>query len=139
MTKRPAAKWLVPFEWAVCKDFEITQSTALPLVLFESPCPWQDEMLSSLRRAGWEWHVTFESASLDAILAATQSGLGMAALPAEAVRNCNLAGPRGMNLPAPPQIQFGLFRTSALPSEARTLLEIALDSMFRSGTESLVA
>jgi|SRR5450432_576647 len=139
MTKRPAAKWLVPLQWAACKDFEVTQSAALPLVLFEGPCSWQDEMLSSLRGAGWEWRVAFESASLDALLAATQSGLGMAALPAEAIRNYNLARPQGINLPTPPQIQFGLFRMAALPSEARTLLEIALDSMFRPDAVSLVA
>ena len=139
ITKRPAAKWLVPLEWATCKDFEIDQSRTLPLVLFEGPCSWQDEMLHSLRRAGRKWRVTFESASLDAILAATQSGLGIAALPAETIRNRNLVRPQTVNLPAPPRIQFGLFRTATLPNEARTVLEIALDSIFRSDPESLVA
>jgi DNA-binding transcriptional LysR family regulator len=139
MTKGPAARWLVPLEWATGRDFEMINTTTLPLVLFENPCSWQDEMLNSLRRAGWEWQVTFESASLDAILAATQSGLGMAALPAEAIRNCHLIRPQTIHLPAPPRIPFGLFRASTLPSEARTLLEIALDSMFRSRTEALAA
>jgi DNA-binding transcriptional LysR family regulator len=139
MTKRPAAKWLVPLEWATCQDFKIDQSRTLPLVLFENPCSWQDEMLNSLRGAGWQWRVTFESASLDAILAATQSGLGMAALPAEAIRNCSLTPVQSMKLPPPPRIQFGLFRTATLRSEARTVLEVALDSMIRQGTEALAA
>ncbi len=137
ITKRPAATWLLPFEWAAGKDFEIDPSRPLPLVLFESPCSWQDDMLNSLSRAGWTWRVCFESGSLDAILAATQSALGVAALPA-AILNGKLARVQNAKLPPAPQIQFGLFRTTSLPSAARTVLEIVLDSMFGSGAEALI-
>ena len=62
------------------------QFRTVPLVLFEGACPWQDNLLDTLRETGRAWRVAFESTSLDAILAATQSGLGIAVLPREFVR-----------------------------------------------------
>jgi DNA-binding transcriptional LysR family regulator len=131
----PAARWQVPMGWAAGKGLNIDRSRAVPLVLVESPCPWQDEMLESLRRAGWVWRVTFESASLDAILTATQSGLGIACLPTEAIRKFKLNCAQSVELPSPPSLQLGLFRSAALPSGARTMLEVALASLFGSDTE----
>jgi len=124
MRRNPSARWQVPLERAAQKGFKVDQFQVLPLVLFERPSSWQDEMLDSLRRAGREWRVAFESTSLDAILAATQSGLGIAALPAEAVRSSNLARVESTHLPPAPNIEFGLFRATALPTAAQTLLEL---------------
>ncbi len=138
MVEKPATTWHVPLEWAVSKELGIDQSRALPLVLFEGPCSWQEEMLRSLRTSGWECRVTFESASLDAILAAVQSGLGMTALPADTIRNYRLNRVLHMELPPPPKIQFGMFRSTVLSSEARTELEMALDSKFRASTEAML-
>lgn len=96
----------------------------MPLVLFEGSSPWQENLLGSLRDAGLEWHVAFESASMDAILAATQSGLGIAALPAEFVRNSRLIPLSHPALPLAPKIELGLFEAGVLPNNARTLLEV---------------
>jgi DNA-binding transcriptional LysR family regulator len=92
-------------------------------------------MLDSLRRAGREWRVTFESTSLDAILTATQSGLGIAALPAATIRRSNLVRVQNADLPPVQKIDFGLFRATTLPRGAQTLLELletALASKFQS-------
>ena len=91
MAERPSATWLVPLDWAASDELEIDRSRAIPLVLFESPCSWQDEMLSSLSASGLDWRVAFESTSLDAVLGAVQSGLGVAALPIEAIRKSRLS------------------------------------------------
>jgi DNA-binding transcriptional LysR family regulator len=107
LTGTPAAKWLVPLEWAAGKSFRPDQSQPLPLVLFEGPCVWQQEMLDSLRSAGWQWRVTFESASVDAILTAVQSDLGIAALLAETVRSSKLARVESADLPPAPKISMG--------------------------------
>jgi hypothetical protein len=70
---------------------------------------------------------------LDAILAATQSGVGIAALPAETIRRFNLLRVESPVLPPAPNVEFGLFQSAALPQAAETLLElleIALASTF---------
>jgi DNA-binding transcriptional LysR family regulator len=87
---------------------------------------------------GGQWRVTFESASLDAVLAAVQLGLGMAALPTESIRTGKLHRVNRAALPTPPRIQFGLCRNAPLLSEAGTLLEVTVDSVFRNSTEVLV-
>jgi DNA-binding transcriptional LysR family regulator len=130
LTRTPAAKWDVPMGWAAGKDLHIDRSRAIPLVLIESPCVWQDEMLESLRRSEWKWRVAFESASLDAILTATQSGLGLACLPTEIIRKFKLGRAQGVGLPSPPSLQLGLFRSATLASGVRTTLEVALTSLF---------
>ena len=64
MTGIPTEKWSVQLEWATCNNLDFDESCPIPLVLLEGPCSWQDEMLDSLSRAGRDWRVTFESASL---------------------------------------------------------------------------
>jgi DNA-binding transcriptional LysR family regulator len=123
MRRNPLAKWPVQLAWAAPRRFRLEHFGAVPLVLFEGPCPWQDSLLESLRDADREWHVAFESTSMDAILAATQSGLGIAALPTEFVRNSRLVPFIHPALPAAPKVEFGLFGACALPNSARTLLE----------------
>ncbi len=123
MRRDPAATWRLQLEWVAPRNFQIDQFRTVPLVLFEGPCPWQDNLLRSLRTAGREWHVAFESTSLDAILAAAQSGLGIAALPSEFVRNSRLV-PLSAGMPPAPKVEFGIFGASTLPSSAQTLLEV---------------
>ena len=112
MTGTPTEKWAVQLEWATCNDLDFDDSRPIPLVLLEGPCSWQDEMLDSLSRAGRDWRVTFESASLDAILAAVQSGLGIAALPVAAIRDFALTRFHAIKLPRSPRVEFGMFRAA---------------------------
>jgi len=128
MHKDPVARLHLQLEWAAPKNFQIDQFRTVPLVLFEEECPWQKGLLDSLRETGCGWRVAFESASLDAILAATQSGLGIAVLPKEFVRNSRLAPFSHPALPVAPKVEFGLFGASVLPNAARTLLEVVQSS-----------
>ena len=129
MTAPPSIAWRVPPLWTAQKDLHLDKLQPLPLVLFESSCLWQDAMLDSLRKSGWEWTVSFQSSSLDAIVAAARSGLGMAALPSETMRNSKLASVRMAGLPPAPELEFGLFPAIGLAPEARTLFEIAMASV----------
>jgi DNA-binding transcriptional LysR family regulator len=138
LTGTPGAKWLVPLEWAASRNLRLDKNRSVPLVLFEGPCAWQQEMLDSLRSAGWEWRVTFESASVDAILTAVQSGLGMAALPDETIRNSRLARIENAGLPPAPKIQLGIFRGVVKPSGAHAVLEDVLASVFEVSSEAIV-
>jgi DNA-binding transcriptional LysR family regulator len=109
MTVQPSITWLVPLQWTAHRDLQFGKSQLLPLILFENPCAWQDAMLDSLRKSGWEWRVSFPSASLDAIIAAARSGLGIAALPSETMRNSKLMSVQMAGLPPAPELEFGLF------------------------------
>lgn len=129
--RTPAATWRVPLIWAAQKDLNIDQFQTVPLVWFEGPCRWQGDMLDSLRKSGREGRVTFQSTSLDAVLTATLSGLGIAALPAEVIRRSRLVLLQSASLPPAPTIEFGLFQAIALPKGAQTLLEVIQTSTFK--------
>ena len=70
--------------------------------------------------------MVFESASLDASLAAVESGLGVAAFLRETVRNAGIAEVKKFRLPALPQVRLGLFRSPAAASRGQSLVEAAL-------------
>jgi DNA-binding transcriptional LysR family regulator len=123
MTATPGTTWRVPLHWAARKNLKIDRSRPLPVVLFERPCHWQDEMLDCLRTRGWEWRRTFESSSLDAILTAAQSGVGITALPMETTRNFKLACVTEVGLPQAPTVEFGIFSGTALTDNAQTVLD----------------
>jgi DNA-binding transcriptional LysR family regulator len=129
MTGTPKAIWQVPLQWAAAKEFQMEKSRPLRLVLLEGFFPWQDEMLESLRTAGWRWRVSFKSSSLDALLTATQSGLGLTVLPMEAVQRSKLVTVTDAGLPPAPEIEFGMFSGTALPTQAQNLLEVAIASL----------
>src|SRR3981081_1853216 len=138
MTGTPTEKWSVRLEWAAGNDLDFDESRPIPLILFEGPCSWQDKMLDSLRRAGRDWRITFESASLDAIVAAVQSGLGITALPAMAIQNFELARFHAIQLPCPPVVEFGMFRAAAsVPSNARSAVEAELKPIVDGSTETV--
>jgi DNA-binding transcriptional LysR family regulator len=128
MTGTATEKWAVRLEWAACNGLDFDASGPIPVALFEDAGSWQDEMLGSLRRAGRDYRVTFQSASLDAVLAAVQSGLGIAALPAATITDFALSRFHAIELPEPPMIEFGMFRAATdtnvdMPGSARSALE----------------
>ena len=138
MTGTPAEKWSLRLEWAACDNFEFDRSRPIPLVLFEGAAPWQDAMLDSLHRAGRDYRVTFESASLDAILAAVQSGLGIAALPVAAIRRSALSRFNAIALPRAPMVEFGMFRSaSGVSRSVQTSLEEALAPMLSASANDM--
>jgi DNA-binding transcriptional LysR family regulator len=125
-----AAEYSVPLAWAACENLCIDKSRPIPLILFENPCAWQVEMLDGLRAAGWNWRVIFESTSGDAIVAAVQSGLGMAALSPASMGDAQLVCVQTAGLPPPPKIRLGLFRSQASPKPVPAMLESALAAIF---------
>jgi DNA-binding transcriptional LysR family regulator len=129
MTGTPKATWRVPLHWAAAKELQVEKLRPLRLVLLEGAFSWQDEMLESLRAAGWTWRISFESSSFDAILTATHSGLGLAVLPMDAIQRGKLVAVTDTGLPPAPQIEFGMFSAAALPNHAQNLLEVAMASL----------
>jgi DNA-binding transcriptional LysR family regulator len=126
ITGNPVFEWSTHPGWFASTELSIDPFQILPLVLWDSSSSWHDCILDSLRRAGWEWRVVFESASLDASLAAVESGLGVAALLRETIRNKAIGQIRNIRLPELPAVRLGLFRTSTAANKAQSQMEEAL-------------
>jgi DNA-binding transcriptional LysR family regulator len=109
----PVMGWHTRPAWFASPELPIDPFQTLPLVFWQSCGSWHDGVLDSLHRSGWEWRVVFESTSLDATLAAVESGLGVAALLRETVRNTGIREIKNVRLPVLPEVRFGLFRGSA--------------------------
>jgi DNA-binding transcriptional LysR family regulator len=135
----PVIQWRSRLVWLASRDLLIDPFKVLPLVLCESTSWWHDAILSSLRAAGWEWRVVFESASLDATLAALDSGLGVSALLQETVRNTRISEVKYARLPVLPEARFGLFRSRTAPTRAGTLMETALAASLQTAARNRVA
>jgi DNA-binding transcriptional LysR family regulator len=138
MTGTLTEKWSVRLEWAAGADMDFDESRPIPLILFEGPCSWQDDMLHYLHKTGRDWRVVLESASLDAILAAVQSGLGITALPSVVIQNFALSRFHVIQLPPAPIVEFGMFRASTrIASSAQTTVEAGLARIFNGSTETV--
>jgi len=135
----PVTEWRSRLAWLASADFSIDPLKSLPLVLCESTSWWHDKIFSSLRRAGWEWRVVFESASLDATLAALDSGLGVSALLPETVRNTGISEVKYARLPVLPEVRFGMFRSPTASTKARALMETALATSIQAATGNRLA
>jgi DNA-binding transcriptional LysR family regulator len=123
---RPVIEWRSRLAWFASTDFSVDPLKILPLVLCESTDWWRDKILSCLRRSGWEWRVVFESAGLDATLAALDSGLGVSALLPETVWSVGISEVEHSGLPVLPAVRFGMFRSPTAATKARALMETAL-------------
>jgi DNA-binding transcriptional LysR family regulator len=134
ITGLPVIEWRSCLAWFASTDFSLESLKILPVVLCESTSWWRDKILSSLRRAGWEWRVVFESASLDATLAALDSGLGVAVLLPETVRNMAISEVNCARLPVLPEVRFGMFRSPAAATRVRALMEAALAASLQAAT-----
>jgi DNA-binding transcriptional LysR family regulator len=129
----PVLEWQTRPAWFTSTELSIDPLGTLPLVLWQSSGSWQDGILDSLRRSGWQWRVVFASASLDATVAAVESGLGAAALLRETVRNTGIAEVNRVRLPVLPEVRFALFR-GRVASRAQTLMEEALSASLKATT-----
>jgi DNA-binding transcriptional LysR family regulator len=127
----PVIEWGSHLTWLAGTDLLIDPLKPLPLVLCKSTGMWRDEIVDSMRVAGWNWRVVFEGASLDATLAAVESGFGVAALPRGTKRNAGVKEIKHGSLPLLPKVHFGMFRGRTANTKARGLMETALVSSFR--------
>ena len=135
----PVIEWKSRLAWLASTDFSADPLKILPLVLCESTNRWRDHILSSLRRAGWKWRVVFESASLDATLAALDSGLGVSALLPETVRSAGIREINYARLPELPEVRFGMFRSPTAATRTRAVMEAALAASLQAAAESRLA
>jgi len=132
ITGRPVLEWSSRLAWFAGTDLSIDPFHPLPLVLSQNAGPWREQILDSLREAGWAWRIVLESANLDTIIAAVESDLGVSVLLRETVRSTGIREVKHGRLPALPEMSFGLFRSNTVLTKAHSLMEIALTASLKS-------
>ncbi len=132
ITGRPVIEWSSRLAWFAGTDLSIDPFHPLPLVLSQNAGSWREQILDSLREAGWAWRIVLESANLDTIIAAVESDLGVSVLLRETVRSTGIREVKHGRLPALPEMSFGLFRSNTVLTKAQSLMEIALTASLKS-------
>lgn len=72
-----------PLIWVANPNLKLEDT--IPLILFNEPCPFREEVFSKLSEAGKFWEERFTTTSVAAAQIAVTSGLGVCALPAGAI------------------------------------------------------
>lgn len=116
----PLQSWAVELRWACAVDEEPDPQAPLDLVVFAEPCSWRRTMFDALSRAGRDFRISLSSQNISAVVAAVESGLGVALLPPECINPDTM---RILALAAegdpPIMARFGLF---ALRRQSEPLL-----------------
>ncbi len=97
-------------------DWRVESGTPLPIIAFDTPCPFHSMATAALNREGIPWLLSFTSSSLNGLSAATEAGLGYTirtALGLQSGTELLAAGERG--LPPLPSIALMLHRREANP------------------------
>jgi len=66
--------------WVASKDFELSGTASIPLVLLPAPCQFRREALVALEMRGWTWTTVYTGNSVPSIQAAVVAGLGVSVL-----------------------------------------------------------
>ena len=117
--------------WFASAELTLDPFCPLPLILPQSAGSWRNRTLDSLRTAGWAWRIVLEGASLDATIAAIQSGLGVSVLLREGARSIGMREVKHTRLPELPQVRYGLFRSTSSPTRAQSLMEATLAAFLK--------
>jgi len=106
---KPNASRPEPMLWLDSADFPVFERDPLPLVLFPLNGLYRETICQSLDSMGRSWCISYSSASLAALVAASAAGLGITLLPA----SCRLPEHRILGresgLPSIDNIELALF------------------------------
>ncbi|MEA1063467.1 LysR family transcriptional regulator [Erwinia sp. HR93] len=123
----PLAARPEPLLWLDSLHNPAFEQTPVPLVAFPVQGLYREEMCQAMDESGRSWRISYSSASLQALVAASAAGLGVSLLPA----SCRLAEHRVLGgeqgLPNIDNIELALFcRDTATPVQ-RQLAQALID------------
>ena len=123
VARRPVFVWQEQLLWAVRSDFSVDSAEPLPVIMFESSCPWRERVVEALSRRSLRWNISCEASTLVAMAAAVQVGIGIGPMMAATIpANCR-ALDRAPDLPSPVDVDIGLYARTEAPAPARYLAE----------------
>lgn len=102
----------LPTQWIAQPDLPLPPDASVPLLLLEQPCSFRQAAIAALERMGRPWHVVLTSASVSAIWAAAQAGLGVAPRATAQIPAGLAAVGKPLGLPALPSVGVSLHRDS---------------------------
>lgn len=109
----------------------LTSLDPLPLALLDPPCPFRDEALAALRRAGRRHRFVLESPSLSAVRAAVAAGLALTCRTASALPALPVLG-RKERLPSLPEVAWGIHVPRPLTRSGRALAAVLREALLGS-------
>jgi DNA-binding transcriptional LysR family regulator len=101
--------WSERLVWAATPDMKPSADRALPLICYPEGCVYRARMLKRLAEEGINWRIAMTSAFSTSIIAAVQSGLGVAAF-AESTAPAELVVERRRPWPDLGSVSVGLYR-----------------------------
>lgn len=103
----------------------------LPLILFDSPCPFHAAASAALDHAGSDWRVAFTSSSLPGLAAAAQAGLGYSVRTRLGLQpGTRLLDAQPLGLPALPSITLSLrYRQAERSAAVQRLAAIVMQAV----------
>lgn len=107
-----------PMLWLDSAEYPAFERNPVPLVLFPLNALYREELCQALDALGRSWRISYSSASLAALVAASAAGLGVTLLPA----SCRLPAHRVLGiesgLPQVDNVELALFyRPDATPAQ----------------------
>ncbi len=102
----------------------------LPLVLFPNACAYRRLALAALEQAGMAWRVVFASPSAEGVRAALLAGLGVGAMPSEAVTG-DLVAIQNAGLPPLGEVELAVAFAPTAGEPARFLADHLRDRLIR--------
>jgi DNA-binding transcriptional LysR family regulator len=109
--------------WVVRSDVAVRTDEPLPIIMFESTCPWCKPCIAALASRKIRWKIICEASTLVAMAAAVRVGLGIGPMIAATIPGGCRVLDRAADLPEPVSIDIGLYARAGAPEEARYLAD----------------
>ncbi|SDN75758.1 LysR family transcriptional regulator [Phyllobacterium sp. OV277] len=105
----PFFHWSRQLVWSGSRLIDVAEGDAVPLIVFEGSCTWQDKTSVAFASAGVEWSVACRVSSYGALIGALRAGLGYSLMLPESIPTDCETIDSGHKLPSAPSADFGLF------------------------------
>ena len=105
--------WKEQPTWVGATDFEISDSSDIPLVVHPYGCVYRDRMAAALKLAGKSWRIAYSSPGIGGVQRAVQDGLGLSCLTVPTVQSGMRKFSEKDGLPVLPPLHIGLFARQA--------------------------
>ncbi|MBA8881308.1 LysR family transcriptional regulator [Phyllobacterium myrsinacearum] len=105
----PFFHWSRQLVWSGSRMIDMGEGDAIPLIVFEGSCTWQDKTTVAFASAGVEWSVACRVSSYGALIGALRAGLGYSLMLPESIPSDCETLDSGGRLPKAPNADFGLF------------------------------
>lgn len=110
--------------WLASPDMSWSVDDPLPLLLLDQPCTFRQRAIEALDRAHIPWRIVMSSASVSAVWAAVEAGLGMTARTRFSAPTSLLDAGGTFGLPALGPVPLYLLKRGATASTAAEHLEL---------------